>query len=189
MEIALVHSLFGDGCAAALIRSHQPQDLALDNKFGICPIIGWESYVVPDSLHLMYTHWYETTDTTIDSRFLFVSTRELSYAVGLHLPIMINSFLARFHLTISDIKHWIIHSGGSKVNESVIYNLGLDHYQLRMTSKTIKNCGNVASASFLVSFTYLLEELNEKQISNRDDLGIFLTMGPGTGFECALFII
>ena len=53
MEIALVHSLYGDGCAAALIRSHEPQDIALDNKFGICPILEWESYVVPDSLHLM----------------------------------------------------------------------------------------------------------------------------------------
>lgn len=189
IEIALVHSLFGDGCAAALIRSGQPQDIALDNRFGICPILGWESYVVPDSLHLMYTHWYESADTAIDSRFLFVSTRELSYAVGIHLPIMINSFLNRFHLTISDITHWVIHSGGSKVNESVIYNLGLDHYHLRMTSKTIKYCGNIASASFLVSFGYLLEELNEKQTCNRGDLGVFLTMGPGAGFECALFII
>ena len=189
MELALVHSLFGDGCAAALMCSGHPPDIALDNRFGICPILGWESYVVPDSLHLMYTRWYESTDTSIDSRFLFVSTRELSYAVGIHLPIMINSFLTRFHLTISDITHWVVHSGGSKVNESVIYNLGLDHYHLRMTSKTIKNCGNVASASFLVSFKYLLEELNEKQRCNSGDLGVFLTMGPGTGFECALFII
>lgn len=189
MEIALVHSLFGDGCAAVLVRSNEPQDIALDNKFGICPILGWESYIVPDSLHLMYTYWYETTDKKIDSRFLFLSTREVSYAVGTHLPIMIKSFLARFHLTISDIKHWIVHSGGFKVNESVIYNLGLDHHQLRMTSKTIKNCGNVASASFMVSFVYLLEELNKKEKFNGDDLGVFLTMGPGTGFECALFII
>ena len=73
---------------------------------------------------------------------------------------MIDTFLARFHLTISDIKYWIVHSGGSKVNESV-----------------------------LVSFTYLLEELNEKQTYRGDDLGVFLTMDPGTAFECALFII
>ena len=48
---------------------------------------------------------------------------------------------------------------------------------------SLKQKGNMSSASFLWAYDALLREGGAK----RGEYGVFITMGPGAGVECALW--
>ena len=82
----------------------------------------------------------------------------------------------------SDIAHWIVHSGGKKVIDSVKVNLGLSAHDVRHTISVLHDYGNMSSGSFLFSYERLLEEGTVQA----GDYGVMMTMGPGTTIETAL---
>ena len=81
-----------------------------------------------------------------------------------------------------DIAHWVVHSGGKKVIDSVAVNLGLTRYDLRHTISVLRDYGNLSSGSFLFSYERLVEE----DAVRPADYGVLMTMGPGSTIETAL---
>jgi predicted naringenin-chalcone synthase len=79
-----------------------------------CPafvqLLGYESYMIPSTLDTLYLEWDEST-----SKFSFFLTSDVPYAIGEHMPLMINALLKRYGLSKKDIAHWVVHSGGKKV--------------------------------------------------------------------------
>ena len=75
------------------------------------------------------------------------------------------------------------HSGGKKVLDCVLYSLGLSKHDIRHSLSSLKQKGNMSSASFLWAYDALLREGGAK----RGEYGVFITMGPGAGVECALW--
>lgn len=73
-------------------------------------IMGFESYIIPSSLDTLYLEWDD-----IINKFSFFLTSDVPYAIGEHMPLMINALLDRFGLSKKDIAHWVVHSGGKKV--------------------------------------------------------------------------
>jgi predicted naringenin-chalcone synthase len=80
------------------------------------------------------------------------------------------------------VAHWVVHSGGKKVIDSIKYSLDISEHDVRHTTGVLRDYGNVSSSSFLFSLQRLLAE----NVSQPGDHVMLMTMGPGTTIECCL---
>ena len=139
-------------------------------------ILGFESHIILEALLAM------RFDIQADGRLSFFLDRDIPYVIGENVPRPIKRLLDRFNLKKRDITHWIVHSGGKKVVDSIKYNLGLSNHDVRHTKSILREYGNLSSGSFLFSFQRLAKE----KIAREGDLGVMITMGPGTTIETGL---
>ncbi|MEM1170345.1 MAG: 3,5-dihydroxyphenylacetyl-CoA synthase DpgA [Cyanobacteria bacterium P01_H01_bin.35] len=167
---AVVNSLFGDGVAAAVIsgktfpmKGERPQ------------ILGFTSHIIPEAIDAIRLDFQET-------KYSLYLDRQIPYLIGPNARIPVNNLLKKFGLKSRDIQHWVIHSGGRKVLDSIKYSLNITEHDIRHTTTILKNYGNLSSASFLFSYEKLLEE----NIIQPEDFVLMMTMGPGVTIECCL---
>ncbi|HEY2567524.1 MAG TPA: 3,5-dihydroxyphenylacetyl-CoA synthase DpgA [Candidatus Aquirickettsiella sp.] len=170
MRTAVVNSLFGDGCAAAVFGKKSKLNSDSEPE-----ILGFESHIIPDQIEAMRFDY----DGNKNSFFL---DRNIPYILGNNVAQPVLSLLNRFTLKIRDIKHWIIHSGGKKVLDSIKCTLNISTYDIRHTESVLRAFGNLSSGSFLFSYKQLIEE----KIARSGDYLLMITMGPGATIECCL---
>lgn len=168
----VVNSLFGDGCAAIVVRA-DPRD---EPRFAP-RILGFESHLIPDAWDAMRYEWSEE-----QGRFYFVLARDVPYVLGEHAHLPVTRLLDRFGLKRRHVAHWLIHSGGKKVIDAIKYTVGITEYDVRHTVAILRDYGNLGSGSFLFSYQRLMEE----GVVRRGDYGIMMVMGPGSTIETAL---
>jgi len=174
MRTAVVNSLFGDGAAAITVVAAEEDN----NKVQVEPsILGFSSYMIPEKIDAMRYDWDET-----QGKYSFFLDPEIPYVIGAHAESALRKLLAGSSIRQSAIQHWLIHSGGKKVIDSVRLNLGLTQYDVRYTTSVLRDYGNVSSGSFLFSY----ERLREENIPVAGDYGVMMTMGPGSTIEMAL---
>lgn len=174
MRTSVVNSLFGDGAAAiSMIAGQSPTQ---SPTLGPSPL-RFKSLMIPEAIDAMRYDWDES-----QGKFNFFLAPTVPYIIGAHATLALDCLLQETGLRTPDIKHWLIHSGGKKVIDSVRINLGLTRHDVRHTIDVLRNFGNVSSGSFLFSYERLL---NEKSIQT-GDYGIMMTMGPGSTIEMAL---
>lgn len=171
METAVVNSLFGDGAAAIGVMAGAPPDHAGPT------LLKFASYLIAENIEAMRFDWDDT-----HGKFSFYLDRDVPYVIGAHAERVIGTLLEGTGLHRSDINHWIVHSGGKKVIDSIRVNLGLSKHDLRHTTNVLANYGNLSSGSFLFSYRRLLDE----GCVQTGDLGVLMTMGPGATIELAL---
>jgi alkylresorcinol/alkylpyrone synthase/polyketide synthase Type III len=82
----------------------------------------------------------------------------------------------------SDIAHWVIHSGGRKVIDSIKKSVGLTEEQLQSSRSVLRNFGNMSSPTVL----FVLDEIQRSAGPRAGELGVLLAMGPGLAVEAAL---
>jgi len=169
LNTAVVNSLFGDGAAAVLLSTDHG-DGALAPR-----IVDFESHIIPQAIRAMRFDLE-------DNKWSFYLDRDIPYVIGLNVRKPVARLLGRHQLKIRHIKHWLVHSGGKKVIDAIAYNLGITRHDLRHTISILRHYGNLSSASFLFSY----KELCREQVVARGDLGVAVTMGPGTTIETAL---
>ncbi|MDA3647917.1 type III polyketide synthase [Saccharopolyspora indica] len=171
MRTSVVNSLFGDGSAAVAVLADDtgPRGGPTVLKFASC--------IMPDAIDAMRFDWDDD-----HGKFSFFLDREVPYVVGAHAELVVDRLLAGTSLRRSDIAHWLIHSGGKKVIDSVMVNLGLTRWDVRHTSGVLRDYGNLSSGSFLFSYAALAEEA----VVRPGDHGVLMTMGPGSTIETAL---
>ncbi len=170
MRTAVVNSLFGDGVAAVLVRADEA------DRPGSGPrILDFESYLVSEAAQDM-RYDFE------DGRWTFWLDRDIPYKIGAAIEIPIDALLGRHGLKRRDISHWVVHSGGKKVVDSIKYNLRLTEHDVRHTKSILQNYGNVSSAAYI--FTY--QELLREGIAREGDYGVTIAMGPGVSLETGL---
>ncbi|MFC7326964.1 3,5-dihydroxyphenylacetyl-CoA synthase DpgA [Marinactinospora rubrisoli] len=172
MRTSVVNSLFGDGAAAVAVVSGGPHD-----KGGGPQVLRSASRIIPDAIEAMRYDWDDAA-----GKFSFFLDRDIPYVVGANAEAVVGELLAGTGLRRSDIAHWLVHSGGKKVIDSVMVNLGLTRHDLRHTTSVLRDYGNLSSGSFLFSF----QRLREEGTVSPGDHGIFMTMGPGSTIETAL---
>ncbi|MFI1863891.1 3,5-dihydroxyphenylacetyl-CoA synthase DpgA [Streptomyces jumonjinensis] len=182
MRTAVVNSLFGDGAGAiALTAEAETADDAAADGTDAAPegpgVLKFASCIIPEALDAMRYDWDRD-----QGRFSFFLDPQIPYVVGAHAELTVDRLLQGTGLRRSDIKHWLVHSGGKKVIDAVIVNLGLTRHDLRHTVGVLRDYGNVSSGSFLFSYERLLDE----QITAPGDYGVLMTMGPGSTIETAL---
>jgi polyketide synthase Type III len=174
MRTSVVNSLFGDGAAAiSVIASPQKE-----TRSPIHPsLLRFSSYIIPDQIDAMRYDWDD-----LQGKFSFFLSPEIPYVIGAYAERALQQLLKGTDLCSYDIKHWLVHSGGKKVIDSVRVNLGLTQYDVRHTIGVLRDHGNVSSGSFLFSYDRLLQE----GIAVAGEYGVMMTMGPGSTIEMAL---
>ncbi len=170
----IVNSLFGDGAAAAVLttggagQSVGPRPLVVD----------FESFCIPEQWAAMRFDWNDEA-----GKWSFYLDREIPYVIGFNVREPLTSLLERNGVGFSAVKHWVLHTGGGAVIDSIKLSLGLEEHDVRHTRSVLRDYGNISSGSFLVSLQRLLADGS----ASDGDLGVMVTMGPGAQIETALF--
>ena len=177
VRTGIVNSLFGDGATAAVVTSHPGSAGGRLRTQPAPTVLDFESFCIPEQWGAMRFDWNEEA-----GKWSFFLDRDIPYVVGFNIREPLERLLERNGLDISAIKHWVLHTGGGAVIESVKLGLGLSEHDVRHTRSVLRDYGNISSGSFLVSLERLLAEGSVAA----GDWGVMITMGPGAQIEAAL---
>ena len=176
----IVNSLFGDGAAAAVLTSYAGNGTGParpGNGTGPACVLDFESFCIPEQWAAMRFDWDDEA-----GKWSFYLDRDIPYVIGFNVREPLERLLRRNGLDVPAIKHWVLHTGGGAVIDSVKLSLGLEEHDVRHTRSVLRDYGNISSGSFLVSLERLLAE---GRVS-AGDRGVMVTMGPGAQIEAAL---
>jgi alkylresorcinol/alkylpyrone synthase len=164
--------LFGDGAAAVLMVGDD-HPLA---KPGLPRVIDSQSHFFPETEHIM--GWAVT-----NSGFKVMLSADIAQLAQTQVRPIMEAFLGRHKLTITDIDHWLVHPGGPKVIQALEDGLGLPDEALSLSWETLAEAGNVSSASVLV----ILDKFMKRAPSGKPgEHGVLMAMGPGFSAELVL---
>ncbi|HEY4017155.1 MAG TPA: 3-oxoacyl-[acyl-carrier-protein] synthase III C-terminal domain-containing protein [Pseudonocardiaceae bacterium] len=160
--------LFGDGAAAVVLTG-------ADRASAGPKIVSSRSHLYPDTERAM--GWD-------------VGTSGLRIVLGAEVPDLVREYLAgdvaallsEHGLTVADIDPWVCHTGGPKVIEAIEDVLGLPPDALALTWRSLREVGNLSSASVL----HVLRDTLAARPSEGDRWGVLLAMGPGFCAELVL---
>ena len=153
--------LFGDGAAATIIvgskrKSDGPEILATKSIF--------------------YPHTERVMGWDISEKgFRIVLSPEVPDTVVKHLGKDVDAFLAEQGHKRSDIKTWVMHTGGPKVLEATATALDLQEKDLAASWECLRKVGNISSTSVLL----VLEDVYMNRRPEPGSLSILAAMGPG----------
>lgn len=164
----IASGLFGDGGAAVVLGGHE--------RGGAGPrVLATRSVFYPDTERVM--GW-----DVVDSGFKVVLSPRVPKLVQERIRGDVDSFLAAHGLSRADIAHWVCHSGGPKVLEAFEQALELPRAALERTWSSLRELGNLSSASVL----FVLGDLLRAGTARPGELGLLLAMGPGFCSELVL---
>ncbi len=160
--------LFGDGAAATIVFGSERESDGPE-------ILATKSIFYPDTERVM--GW-----DISEKGFRIVLSPQVPDTVEAHLGEDVDEFLAEQGLQRSDIKSWVMHTGGPKVLESTAKALGLTAKDLNASWECLKKVGNLSSTSVLL----VLEEVYNNRRPAPGSLSILAAMGPGFCSELVL---
>jgi alkylresorcinol/alkylpyrone synthase len=164
--------LFGDGCAAmiAVGSDHRVSAMAKGPR-----ILASKSRIYPDSERTM---GWDISNTG----FKIVLSSGVPDIVKRYVADDVDLFLQEHKLQRQDITSWVCHPGGPKVIDALIESLELKEYDLAITRQSLREVGNMSSASVL----FVMAETIENRRPAKGEKGILLAMGPGFVSELVL---
>jgi alkylresorcinol/alkylpyrone synthase len=164
--------LFGDGAAAVLCTGgtrHAKHDRR-------CPrILATGSVFYPGTERVM--GW-----DVVDTGFKIVLSAKVPEVAREHVRGDVDTFLAAHGVARPEIRHWIAHTGGPKVLEAFEASLELPAGALDRSWRSLRETGNLSSASVL----FVLGELLTSKDAKQGDYGLLMAMGPGFCSELVL---
>src|SRR5277367_6244616 len=171
-DVSMAHlisaMLFGDGAAAAVVvgdevDSNGPEILATKSIFypNTERVMGWD--ISEKGFHIVLSP--EVPDTVI---------RNLGRDV--------DEFLGEQGYRKSDIKSWVMHTGGPKVLEATAIALDITAKDLEPSWECLRKVGNISSTSVLL----VLEDVYRHRRPEPGTLSILAAMGPGFCAELLL---
>ncbi|OBH04336.1 stilbene synthase [Mycobacterium sp. E2699] len=166
-------SLFGDGAAAVVATG--ADRLPLGDKASQGPrVLATRSRVVAETVDVM--GWNVSSNG-----FQLVMSRDVPKMADDYLRGEVDTFLADHGLSVADITTWVCHPGGPKVLDSIENALGLSPQALVHSRNSMRENGNISSASVLDVLRRTLAEPPKA-----GSYGVMLAMGPGFSFELLL---
>lgn len=164
--------LFGDG-AAAVVLAGGAREAAADL---LAPaVVATGSVFYPNTERVM--GW-----EIVDSGFKIMLSAKVPEVVRAHVRSDVDGFLAAHGLVRADVRHWIAHTGGPRVLEAFESTLELPAGALARSWSSLRQTGNLSSASVL----FVLGELLDSGEGEAGDNGLLLAMGPGFCAELVL---
>ncbi len=157
--------LFADGAAAVVgVGSTHPAAAR-----GEAPtVVSTRSRLYPESEDAM--GWSVSSDG-----FRLLLSREVPDLVRRHLRADVEDFLAEAGLRIGDVDAWLAHPGGPRVLSEAQKALGLSDDAFEASRRSLREVGNLSSASILF---ILGDTLEERRVPEGSDVLLF-AMGPG----------
>lgn len=160
--------LFGDG-AAAVVLTGAERDVPGPR------IVSSRSHLYPDTERAM---GWDVGSTGLR----IVLGAEVPELVRRYLPGDVASLLDEHGLTVADIDPWICHTGGPKVIEAIEDVLDLPPDALALTWRSLREVGNLSSASVL----HVLRDTLAARPPDGQGWSVLLAMGPGFCAELVL---
>lgn len=165
----IASGLFGDGASAMVIEGGDRARAAGPR------VLGTRSVFYPDTERIM--GW-----DVVDTGFKVVLSAKVPTLVKAQVRGDVDAFLQAHGLDRSRIKHWVAHTGGPKVLQAFEAALELPEAALARSWQSLRQTGNLSSASVL----FVLSELLESGEAKPGDLGVLMAMGPGFCSELVL---
>jgi predicted naringenin-chalcone synthase len=168
-------SLFADGAAAAVVSAREipltAPALSLDHFETVLTPVGEEAMA-----------W-----NIGDEGFEMVLGTYVPHIIDDHIVGALEPLLARDAslqgLDYSEIEHWAIHPGGRSILDKVEAKLGLTEQQLVPARETLRDYGNMSSATVM----FVLKNILDQPASPGNDRICSMAFGPGLTVETALF--
>lgn len=168
-------ALFADGAAAAIVSARD----------------------IPEGSPLLQLDHFETVLTPVgeesmawnigDEGFEMVLGNYVPHIIDDHIIGALAPLLARdpslADLPYRDISHWAIHPGGRSILDKVQSRLELTDEQLVPARETLRNFGNMSSATVL----FVLKHILDLPPREGDERICSMAFGPGLTVETALF--
>lgn len=167
LETVVGNAICGDGAAAVLVAND-------DSPMGPA-LLRFETLLEPSYIHTVGFQFKS-------GKLRIVLSKDLRDAAGGLARRTIEKLLQEGKVDKEEIKHWIIHSGGRKVIDSIKEEVGLTEDQLRHSRCVLKHFGNMSSPTVL----FVLNETMLHSHPEPGDLGVMLAMGPGLAIEAGL---
>ena len=160
--------LFGDGAAAVVgVGRHRAT--------GGVEVLDSRSRLYPDSGRTM---GFDIGATGLR----IVLDAQVPVIIGRYLREDVDRFLADHGLDLSDVDFWVCHPGGPKVIDAVQESLELEDEAVSVTRDSLREIGNLSSASVL----HVLEDTLRERPQAPGSIGVLMAMGPGFCSELVL---
>jgi len=167
LETVVGNAICADGAAAAVV--------AREEAAGGPAIARFETLLEPS--------YIDTVGFQFKSGMLrIVLSKDIRDNAGGLAETLINSMLQQEGIAREDVRHWVIHSGGRKVIDSIKKEAGLSEEQLKHSRCVLRNFGNMSSSTVL----FVLNEVMTNGQPQAGDIGVMLAMGPGLAIEGAI---
>lgn len=164
----IASGLFGDGAAAVVLCGAARSEIGPD-------VLATRSVFYPGTERTM--GW-----DMVDGGFKLVLSAKVPDLVTTHIRANVDDFLAAHELDRKCITHWIAHTGGPKVLKAFESALELPQHALARSWQSLREVGNLSSASVL----HVLSDLLEAQEAKPGQYGLLMAMGPGFCAELVL---
>jgi len=139
-------------------------------------VVATRSVFYPD------TEWLMGWDV-VDTGFKILLSAKVPEAVEGRVGADVDAFLGTQGLRRADIRHWVAHTGGPKVLEALRAGLGLPEAALARSWSSLREVGNLSSASVL----FVLRDQLAAGEAIPGDFGLLAALGPG--FACELVLL
>jgi predicted naringenin-chalcone synthase len=153
-------SLFGDGCAAAVLTNGA--------SIGGPAILAARQHQIEGTLGTVHFRLEG------DDSFMEIG-RELPKLARRRLRELVDDFLAANGADADGVDHWIVHPGGRGIIDGVQQGLGLTDEQVAISRDVLARFGNMGTPS---SF-YVLRETIARRAPQAGERGLMVTIGPG----------
>jgi alkylresorcinol/alkylpyrone synthase len=165
--------LFADGSAAVIVTG---DEVELSNGHSHGPkILATRSVFYPATEDMM--GWMIS-----EKGFRILLSTEVPNLIRENLGRDVDAFVADNGYQRSDLKSFVLHTGGPKVLEASASALGLKNGELDASWDCLRKVGNLSSASVLV----VLEDVMAHRRPEPGTLGLLAAMGPGFCSELVL---
>ncbi|MBC8162720.1 MAG: type III polyketide synthase [Roseiflexaceae bacterium] len=177
-------SLFADGAAAVLVEGDQVQSL----KQAGAPSSTAQAASKPrlSILATQSTTWPATHEVMgwdiVSTGMRVVFSARIPGIVQSLMRENVEELLTPHGLSLDDISHWVLHPGGAKVVTAYESALGIDPERLTHTKNTLRDYGNMSSATVF----FVLEQFVRSGQIKPGDYGVMAVLGPGFSCELAL---
>ena len=165
--------LFADGAAAVIVTvaEFEPSVPEIAGP----KILATRSIFYPSTEEMM--GW-----NISEKGFRIILSTEVPTLIRQNLGRDVDAFLADNGLQRSDLKSFVLHTGGPKVLDASADALGLHNGQLDASWDCLRKVGNLSSASVLC----VLEDVMKNRRPEPGTLGLMAAMGPGFCSELLL---
>jgi len=158
-ELLRANAIFGDGASAALI--------GFDDNPRHPYIVDFETYFNPENLKHLGFVWQ-------DGRLRVVMSRQIPKIVPSVVQPPVEKILQRYHLSLSDIRWWVIHPGGSAVLSNIADKLEIPEEKMALSREMLRLFGNCSSSSIGIVGKLLMG----KDV-RQGDWGLVVSLGAG----------
>jgi alkylresorcinol/alkylpyrone synthase len=165
--------LFADGAAAVIVTGAEFKSAG--PEISGPKILATRSIFYPSTEDMM--GW-----NISEKGFRIILSTEVPTLIRQNLGRDVDAFLADHGHKRSDLKSFVLHTGGPKVLEASADALGLHDHELDASWDCLRKVGNLSSASVLC----VLEDVMKNRRPEPGTLGLLAAMGPGFCSELVL---